>query len=144
MQNTRNITRVPINAAPYQGVHTGSRSNLYVSPYAGLAKKILKRVRFHLLLYVVAFYLLPSVFSSTGKHTFMMTLLYPALCFILTICYGFRFGFIKHYLAIPIALYLPASLLFFKPYSFLYALCYLLICCIALTIGALYRQMSHL
>lgn len=110
------------------------------SPYAALAVKILNRVKLHLVLYIFSFYVLPLILSSAGQRSTLLAFVYPALNFILSAAYGYQYGFIKHYIAIPLLLFLPASFLFFEAYSYLFALSYLLILCIALTIGALYRQ----
>ncbi|MCI8332448.1 MAG: hypothetical protein HFE78_06450 [Clostridiales bacterium] len=137
MYHTRNFTAVP---------HTENIRNRAVSkpktvsPYTALAFKIFNRVKLHLVLYTFCFYVLPLILSSAGQRSVLLALVYPALNFVLTLSYGFRYGFIKHYIAIPLLLFLPASFLFFKAYSYLFALSYLLILCIALTIGALYRQ----
>ncbi len=143
MQTTRSITHIRTETAPHT-IRTESRSARSTarstSLYRHLAGRILRRLRFQLAFYVFAFYLLPVMLPSSGM--LLLTLVYPALCFVLSTLYGMRYGFISHYLAVPIIVFLPASLLAFKAYSFLYALCYLLISCIALTFGALYRQMS--
>lgn len=134
MQQTRTITRIDPRTVPA----AKARGAQYTSIYARLAQKILHRTRVHLAVYILAFYLMPAIMP--GASTVLLTLAFPSFCFLASAGYGFRYGFITHYLAIPIALFFPASFLFFKAYSFLYALCYLLIACIALMIGAVFKQ----
>ena len=144
MQTTRTITRIRTGAVPHttRTAPRSARTAPSTPLYLHLAGRILRRLRSQLVFYAFAFYLLPVMLPSSAD-TLLLILAYPVLCFLLSALYGMRYGFISHYLAVPILLFLPASLLAFKAYSFLYALCYLLISCIALTFGALCRQMNR-
>lgn len=137
MYHTRNFAATP-RTEPIKN-RTVAKPK-HASPYTALAVKIFNRVKLHLVLYTFCFYILPLILSSQGQRSILLALAYPALNFVLTFLYGYRYGFIKHYIAVPLLLFLPASFLFFPAYSYLFALSYLLILCIALTIGALYRQ----
>ncbi len=135
MQNTRTFARIDPRTVQISKPKTVA----HTSVWARLAKKIARRTRAHLLTYILAFYILPAALSA-GADAVLLTLVFPSLCFLLSARYGYRYGFITHYLAIPILLFLPASFFCFSPYTFLYSLCYLLTGCIALMIGAICRQ----
>lgn len=139
MHQTRNIAAISAQPEVLNRGRTARRQTA-ASPYALLAAKIFSRVKVHLLIYILSFYILPVMMSSAGQQSVLLAFIFPAVLFILCASYGFKYGFMKHYIAVPLILFLPASFLIFKAYSFLFSLCYLLILCIALTIGALYRQ----
>lgn len=142
MQHTRTFERVHPRTAGRSAYASVPRTARKASPYARLANKIFRRVRKQALAYLIAFYILPAVLSA-GFDAVLLTLIYPALCFFLSGMYGVKHGFISHYLAVPLLLFLPASFLFFKPFTALFCLCYLLTSAIALTLGTLYRQLSR-
>jgi len=136
MQNTRTFNRIP-------AVHTGTPSRRRVarkhSPYVKLAKKIFNRTKIHLTVYLTFFFIIPA-FLPAGADNVLLTLVFPVISFFMTGVYGLRYGFIKHYLAIPTVLFILASFMNFQPFSFLYSLCYLLVGIIALAFGTIYRQ----
>lgn len=138
MHNTRTFTPTHAHTHPRSATRPARRAKR-VSPYTILAKKIFKRVKVHLCVYVAFFFLLPSVLSS-GADNILLTLVYPVISFLLTTLYGYRYGFIKHYLAVPIMLFTVASFFHFASFSFLYGFCYLLIGIVALAFGTHARK----
>lgn len=138
MQHTRTFDRVSAGTRTKPTVRP--RSAAKTSPYLRLAKKIFRRVKVQLALYIVLFFMAPAVLPD-GANTVMLTLVYPAVSFLLSSIYGYKYGFIKHYLAIPVMLFVIASFFHFEAFSFLYGLCYLLVSLIALAFGTIYRQL---
>ena len=138
MQHTRTFTPATSGMRSRAIPHQGAK---HVSPYARLAKKIFKRAKVQLLVYSLLFYIAPAILSS--HETLLLTLIYPAFCFLLSSIYGYKYGFIKHYLAIPFVMFSIASIFHFQAFSFLYGLCYLLVSIIALAFGTIYRQMAR-
>ena len=138
MQHTRTFNRISADRS-----RTASRpaSTHRHSPYVRLAKKIFRRVKIQLAVYLSIFFLLPSLLGA-GANDVILTLVYPAFCFFLATVYGYKYGFIKHYLVIPVALFTIASFFHFEAFSFLYGICYLMAGIIALAFGTIYRQLK--
>ncbi len=140
MQHTRTFNRVTVGT--HENLNGRSRSAAKTSPYLRLAKKIFRRVKVQLALYIALFFIAPAVLPD-GANTVMLTLVYPTFAFLLSSIYGYKYGFIKHYLAIPFMLFVIASFFHFEAFSFLYGLCYLLVSIIALAFGTIYRQLCR-
>lgn len=138
MQNTRTFKHVTANTHSEVAARPRGRTKTS-SPLARLAKKIFKRVKIHLLLYTAFFFILPSILPE-GADDVLLTFVYPLVTFFLTTVYSFRFGFIKHYLAIPILLFTVASFSQFEALAFLYGFCYLLTGVVAMTFGTMSRK----
>lgn len=139
MQHTRTFTPVSGNTRSRAASHPHAVGKQ--SPYARLAKKIFKRTKLHLCIYSALFFLIPALLSPAADDV-ILTLIYPIFCFFLSAAYGYKYGFIKHYLIIPTALFMIASLIHFEAFSFLYGLCYLMTGVIAMAFGTICRQLK--
>ena len=104
-----------------------------------IAVRIIRRVKVQCAIYFAAFYILSALLSSSNQML-LLAIIFPAVCFIQSGFYGIKYGYISHYIAIPVILFIPASFIFFPKFAFLYALCYALTGLIAMTTGALLRQ----
>lgn len=135
MSDTHTFRTVAATGA--QNRRIGTQQNVL----AKIAKRVFRRVRVQCVLYFAAFYILSAALHAACP-VLLLALIYPALCFVLSGIYGIKYGYISHYIAIPVLLFIPASFLFFPKYAFLYALCYALSSVIAMTMGALLRQCS--
>ena len=136
MQHTRTFNRIPASHAGSASRHRAARKH---NTYVKLAKRIFNRTKAHITAYLAFFFILPAMLPQ-GADNVLLTLVFPILSFFMTGVYGLKYGFIKHYLAIPTALFILASFMNFQPFSFLYSLCYLLVGIIALAFGTIYRQ----
>lgn len=134
MSDTNTFRTVAVGA---QNKRTVKQENVL----AKIAKRVFRRVKIQCAVYFVAFYIL-SAALHTVCPVLLLSLVFPTLCFVLSGIYGIKYGYISHYIGIPIIFFLPASIIFFPKYAFLYSLCYALSSLIAMTMGALLRQCS--
>lgn len=119
----------------------GRRTVKQNSVISKIALKIARRVRVQCAVYFTAFYIVSAIFAGSSP-ILLLALIFPALSFLLSGIYGLKYGYISHYIAVPVILFLPASFIFFEKYAFLYSLCYAITSLVAMTAGALLRQCS--
>lgn len=119
----------------------GRRTVKQNSVISKIALKIARRVRVQCAVYFIAFYIVSAIFAGSSP-VLLLALVFPVISFLLSGVYGLKYGYISHYIAVPVILFLPASFIFFEKYAFLYALCYAITSLVAMTTGALLRQCS--
>ena len=133
MIETRTFRAIASSAA------AGRKTREESSVFAKIALKIARRVKVQCAVYFISFYIVSAMLASSAP-TFLLAFVFPAISFILSGIYGIKYGYISHYIAIPIILFIPASFIFFGKFAFLYSPCYAITSLVAMTTGALLRQ----
>lgn len=133
MIETRTFRAIASSAA------AGRKTREESSVFAKIALKIARRVKVQCAVYFISFYIVSAMLASSAP-TFLLAFVFPAISFILSGIYGIKYGYISHYIAIPVILFIPASFIFFGKFAFLYSPCYAITSLVAMTTGALLRQ----
>ena len=138
MQSTRTFRHVRDVSVPFPHVRQEKRKST-AYPYVRIASRLARCLHTQILSYAALFYILPALLPAAAE-TALLVLFFPAACFMLSGMHGLKYGFISHYLALPALMFFPSSLIFFGRFSFLYIPCYILVSIIALTVGAIVKQ----
>ena len=121
------------------GTAAGRKTREESSVFVKIALKIAHRVKVQCAIYCLSFYIVSAILASSAP-TFLLAIVFPAISFRLSGIYGIKYGYISHYIAIPVILFIPASFIFFENFAFLYSPCYAITSLVAMTTGALLRQ----
>ena len=95
------------------GTAAGRKTREESSVFAKIALKIARRVKVQCAVYFISFYIVSAMLASSAP-TFLLAFVFPAISFILSGIYGIKYGYISHYIAIPVILFIPASFIFFE------------------------------
>ena len=133
MIETRTFRAIASSAA------AGRKTREESSVFAKIALKIARRVKVQCAVYCISFSSVSAMLARSAP-TFLLAIVFPAISFILSGIYGIKYGYISHYIAIPVILFIPASFIFFGKFAFLDSPCYAITSLIAMTTGALLRQ----
>ncbi len=74
----------------------------------------------HLIVIIIAFYLLPLLIIDTGSAMIMLLAIIPLICFINSLIYGQRAGFNLIYNILVAAIFVPTIFIFYNSTAWLY------------------------
>lgn len=100
--------------------------------------KLKGNIVFYLLL-LVNFYVVPCLIRDTGSAMFVMLVLVPGICLIVSVFYGMRNGFNFWYVLIVALMFAPTIFIFYNESAWVYAVVYAVLALIGDLIGVLVR-----
>ena len=111
----------------------------------------IKKALPYLLIILIAFYVLPLFIADTGSGMFMLLLVIPVICTIVSLVYGKKEKFNLVYSLIVAVLFIPAVFIYFNDSALVYVLLYGIISLLSNYIGkmvvclvCLYRTDLHM
>ena len=103
-------------------------------------RELIKRYWLFGLLMALDFYLPPLLIRDTGSGMFLLLIVIPAVCFVLSFVCGLKNGF---HIAFPLftaILFLPSIFLFYNESAWIYAPLYGIVSCAGELLSLLFRK----
>ncbi|MDO5018158.1 MAG: hypothetical protein Q4E02_02545 [Lagierella massiliensis] len=86
-------------------------------------EKLKNNIIFYILL-LIDFYVLPNFIKDTGSAMFVLMIIIPVICFIISFFYGMRNGFDIWYVLIVAILFIPSIFVFYNFSAWIYTVVY--------------------
>ena len=89
------------------------------------------------ILLIINFYLIPLFIRDTGSAMFIMLIIIPLICLIISAIYGYKKGFNVSYILAVALIFIPSIFIFYNSSAYIYILIYSIIALVGLLIGML-------
>lgn len=86
--------------------------------------KSIKSMLLYLAFIIIAFYMLPIFIIDTGSGMFMLLLVIPLICLIVSLIYGIKHGYNIYYSIIVTLLFTPTIFIYFNDSAIIYLFAY--------------------
>ena len=115
---------------------------LLISILRRFSMNTIKKMLPYLIILVLVFYLTPLLIVDSGSGIYILLLINPLICFVVSILYGIKHSFHWLYAILVAILFVPTIFLYFNSSAWVYSIGYGIIALIANAIGMLFYKQS--